>query len=247
MRHQAIEAASSPHLIHLQSPPTHMEMPNASLLRAFPLFEELPDEVIQMLNGMAVTRNHAAGTIIQLEGDPVEATYIVLKGQVKILRSSSSGREQVIHIATPGQNINLVPVLDYGPNPATVQALTSCMLLSFPCDPLRALIRREPALAVAMLTDLAARQRRLVGLIDELALHTVQGRLASLLLTRAEAAERGIPMPPMTQADMANHLGTVREMISRTLKTFEGLGLIEMRQGTIVVKNRKGLEEKIEG
>jgi CRP-like cAMP-binding protein len=196
---------------------------------------------------MAITREYPAGAIIQLEGDPTEATYIVLKGQVKILRSSPSGREQVIHIATPGQNINLVPVLDGGANPATVQALTNCAMLSFPCEPLRELIRREPALAIAMLTDLAARQRRLVGLIDELALHTVQGRLASLLLTRAEASERGIPIPPMTQADMANHLGTVREMISRTLKTFEGLGLIELKQGAIVVKDRKGLEEKIEG
>lgn len=224
-----------------------MEKKDAGLLRAFPLFAELPDAVIQALNAMAITREHVAGAIIQLEGDPADATFIVLKGQVKILRSSSSGREQVIHVATPGQNINLVPVLDGGPNPATVQALTNCTLLSFPCEPLREMIRREPALAVVMLTDLAARQRRLVGLIDELALHTVQGRLASLLLTRAEAAERGIPIPPMTQAEMANHLGTVREMISRTLKTFEGLGLIELKQGAIVVKDRKGLEEKMEG
>jgi len=224
-----------------------METQDAALLRAFPLFAELPDAVIQALGKMAITREYAAGTIIQLEDDPAEATYIVLRGQVKIIRSSPTGREQVLFVASPGQNINLVPVLDNGTNPATVQALTSCAMLSFPCEPLRGLIRREPALAVAMLTDLASRQRRLVGLIDELALHTVQGRLASLLLSRAEAAERGIPVPPMTQADMANHLGTVREMISRTLKTFEGLGLIEMKQGAIVVKNRKGLEEKIEG
>jgi CRP-like cAMP-binding protein len=224
-----------------------METQDAALLRAFPLFAELPDVVIHALAAIAITREHMAGAIIQLEGDPAEATYIVLKGQVKILRSSPSGREQVIHIATPGQNINLVPVLDNGPNPATVQALTHCTMLSLPCEPLRELIRRESSLAVAMLTDLAARQRRMVGLIDELALHTVQGRLASLLLTRAEATARGIPIPPMTQADMANHLGTVREMISRTLKTFEGLGLIEMKQGAIVVKDRQGLEEKIEG
>ncbi len=224
-----------------------METQDAALLRAFPLFAELPDAVIKALSAMAITREYAAGTLIQIEGDPAEATYIVLRGQLKILRSSSSGREQVIHVASPGQNINMVPVLDNGPNPATVQALTNCAMLSFPCEPFRDLIRHEPALAVAMLTDLAARQRRMVGLIDELALHTVQGRLASLLLTRAEAVERGIPVPPMTQADMANHLGTVREMVSRGLKTFEGLGLIELKQGSIVVKDRRGLEEKIEG
>src|SRR4051812_12522805 len=114
-----------------------METQDAALLRAFPLFAELPDAVIQALSRMAITREYAAGTIIQLEDDPAEATYIVLRGQVKILRSSPSGREQVIHVATPGQNINLVPVLDNGPNPATVQALSNCALLSFPCEPLR--------------------------------------------------------------------------------------------------------------
>jgi DNA-binding transcriptional regulator YhcF (GntR family) len=45
---------------------------------------------------------------------------------------------------------------------------------------------------------------------------------------------------------MAAQLGTVREMVSRTLRTFEGLGLIEMERGQIVVKDRAGLEEKAE-
>ena len=91
-----------------------MDTQDAALLRAFPLFAELPDAVIQALSAMAITREYTAGAIIQLEGDDAEATYIVLRGQVKILRSSPSGREQVIHVATPGQNINLVPVLDNG-------------------------------------------------------------------------------------------------------------------------------------
>jgi CRP-like cAMP-binding protein len=127
-----------------------------------------------------------------------------------------------------------------------VQTLTDATLLAFPAEPVHALMAREPAFTLALLTDLAARQRRLVGLVDELALHTVQGRLAKLLLSRAEAAERGIPVPPLTQADMATQLGTVREMVSRTLRTFEGLGLIEIKQGQIVVKDRAGLEEKAE-
>ncbi len=188
---------------------------------------------------MASVQTHPAEAIIQLEGDEAEAMYLVLRGQVKILRSSPSGREQVIHIAAPGQYINMVPLLDGGPNPATVQTLTDATLLAFPADRVHALMARAPAFTLALLTDLAARQRRLVGLVDELALHTVQGRLAKLLLARAEVAERGTPVPPLTQSDMANQLGTVREMVSRTLRTFEGLGLI-------VVKDRAGLEARLE-
>lgn len=214
-------------------------------LRAFPLFSHLSDPVIGALADMALIHERPAGAIIQIEGDEAEAMYLVLKGQVKILRASPSGREQVIHLAAPGQYINMVPLLDRGPNPATVQALTDATLLAFPAEPVHALMAREPAFTLALLTDLAARQRRLVGLVDELALHTVQSRLANLLLERAEAAERGLPVAPMTQSDIAAQLGTVREMVSRTLRTFEGLGLIETRQGQIVVKDRAGLRDKM--
>jgi CRP-like cAMP-binding protein len=84
--------------------------------------------------------------------------------------------------------------------------------------------------------------RHLVNLVDELALHTVQGRLAGLLLAQAAAAERGETAPPLTQAEMAAHLGTVREMIGRTLKTFEALGLVRVERGQITILDRAGLE-----
>jgi CRP-like cAMP-binding protein len=193
-------------------------------LRVFPLFARLPDSVLAAVADMALLQERGAGAVIQVEGDEPEAMYLVLRGQVKILRVSPSGREQVIHIAAPGQYINTVPLLDRGPNPATVQALTDVTLLAFPAEPVQALMAREPAFTLALLADLAARQRRLVGLVDDLALHTVQSRLAKLLLTRAEASERGLPVPPMTQADMAAQLGTVREMVSRTLRPSKGWG-----------------------
>jgi CRP-like cAMP-binding protein len=220
--------------------------PLANTLRALPLFAGLPEPVLNAVAEMALLQERPAGSLIQGEGDEAEAMYLVLRGQVKIMRTAPNGREQVIHIAAPGQYINMVPLLDSGPNPASVQALTDAVLLAFPAERVRGLMAHEPAFTLALLTDLAARQRRLVGLVDELALHTVQGRLAKLLLARAGAAERGVPIPPLTQADMAAQLGTVREMVSRTLRTFEGLGLIEMERGQIVVKDRAGLEEKAE-
>lgn len=217
-----------------------------AMLQAFPLFARLPGPVLDEAAAMALIQTHPAEAIVQVEGDEAEAMYLVLRGQLKVLRASASGREQVLHIAAPGQWINMVPLLDGGSNPATVQALSDATLLAFLTEKVHALMAREPAFTLALLTDLAARQRRLVSLVDELALHTVQGRLAKLLLARAEAAERGTPVPPLTQAEMAAQLGTVREMVSRTLRMFEGLGLIEVKQGQIVVKDRAGLEEKVE-
>lgn len=207
---------------------------------------ELPERIVHALAEIAVVRRFAAGTIVQLEGDPAEAMWVVLSGHVKIVRTASNGREQVLHVARPYEYINLVPMLDGGPNPATVQAMSDAVLAALPYDPLHQLMMREPAFMLALLKDLARRQRRLVALIDELALHCVQGRLARLLLSRAEAAERGEDVPPLTQAEMAAQIGTVREMVSRTLRHFEALGLISIERGTIAVKDRAGLQAQAE-
>lgn len=215
-------------------------------LRRMAARANLPDRVVDALAAIAVIREVAAGAVIQLEGDEAEAMYVVLSGRVKVIRAASNGREQVLHVAGPCDHINLVPVLDGGPNPATLQALTDAVLAAMPCEPLRELMMREPEFTMALLKDLARRQRHLVALVDELALHCVQGRLARLLLARAEAAERGEAVPPLTQAEMASQIGTVREVVSRTLRNFEELGLIATERGVIALKDRAGLAEKAE-
>jgi CRP-like cAMP-binding protein len=206
----------------------------------------LPDATVRALATIARPREYAAGALIQLEGDPAEAMYTIIAGMVKVLRTSAAGREQVLHVAGSGQHVNLVPIFDGGPCPASVQALTDVQLLALPADALRRLVAVDAALALALLADLSARQRALVNLVDDLALHTVQGRLARLLLLQAEAAERGEEVLPLTQAEMAAHLGTVREMVGRTLKTFEALGFIALERGSIVIVDRQGLRERIE-
>jgi CRP/FNR family transcriptional regulator, cyclic AMP receptor protein len=116
------------------------------------------------------------------------------------------------------------------------------LLLVLPNDAMRRVVERHPALALALLKEFTGRVRHLVNLVDEVALHTVQGRLAGLLLAQAEAAERGEGMLPLTQAEMAAHLGTVREMVGRTLKTFDALGLVRLDRGQITILDRAGLE-----
>lgn len=210
-------------------------------LRQVSFCTDLPEATIEALATIAIPLKRPAGTLIQLEGDPAEAMYIVTEGRVKISRVSSSGREQVLHILTAGQHFNAVAVFDGGPCPANAQALTDVEFLALPRDAMRAVIEQHPALALALLREFTGRLRHMVNLVEELALHTVQGRLAGLLLAQAEAAERGEAVAPLTQAEMAARLGTVREMVGRTLKNFEALGLIRLDRGMITVIDREGL------
>jgi CRP/FNR family transcriptional regulator, cyclic AMP receptor protein len=146
-----------------------------------------------------------------------------------------------------GGHFNTVPIFDGGPCPANAEALTDVQLLVLPRDQLRRVVEQHPALALALLGEFTGRLRHLVNLVDDLALHTVQGRVAGLLLDQAAAAEAGADVVPLTQADMAARLGTVREMVGRTLKTFEALGLIRVERGAITLLDREGLARQREG
>lgn len=167
--------------------------------------------------------------------------YVVIQGRVKIARIGLNGREQVLNIIPPGGHFNTVPMFDGGPCPANAEALSDVDLLVLQRHALHAVVEAHPALALALLGEFTGRLRHLVDLVDSLALHSVQGRVADLLLLQAEAAERGEVVIALTQAEMAARIGTVREMVSRTLKSFEAQGLIRLERGVVTLFDRAGL------
>ena len=200
----------------------------------------LPEPALTALARISVPVRQRAGATIQLEGDPAEQMYVVAQGRVRILRVAGSGREQILNIIGPGTHFNTVPMFDGGPCPANAEAMTDVALLALPRAPLLDLLGAHPALARALLAELSSRLRHMVNLVDELALHSVQGRLAALLLDQATAGAGA----PLTQADMAARVGTVREMVGRSLKLFEAQGLLRVDRGVITILDRAGLAEQ---
>jgi CRP-like cAMP-binding protein len=135
----------------------------------------LPEVAITALAAIAVPLQRRAGAIIQIEGEPAEAMYVVTQGRVKVVRIGAQGREQVLLIATAGHHFNSVPMFDGGPCPANAEALTDVSLLALPRVPLNRVVEEHPQLALAFLKEFTSRLRHVVNLVDELALHTVQG------------------------------------------------------------------------
>jgi CRP-like cAMP-binding protein len=212
-------------------------------LRRVGFCARLPEAAVRALAGIAAPIARPARTMLQLEGDPADVMYVITAGQVRIARIAANGREQVLNVIGPGGHFNTVPMFDGGTCPANAEALTDVTLLALPRDALLEVVEAHPSLARALLREFTGRLRHLVNLVDELSLHTVQGRLAALLVDQAEAAERGELVGPLTQAEMAARIGTVREMIGRTLKSFEALGLIRLERGNITLVDRAGLTE----
>jgi CRP/FNR family cyclic AMP-dependent transcriptional regulator len=103
------------------------------------------------------------------------------------------------------------------------------------------LFDRYPKLAQAVVTILAARCRMLVGMVEDLSLRSVTGRLAKLLLDQAAQGQDAVPL---TRQQMAARLGTIREMVSRSLRELEDEGLVQRDGRQIVIADRAALERR---
>jgi len=213
-------------------------------LRQITLFATLSEDALRRVARVAVPRAYAPGEMILLEGEPCRAAYFVTAGRVRVFRNSPSGREQVLMQLGAGQAFNLVPLFrSHSANHASVQAITAVNLAVISRDDLTALVRESPELALALLHDLAQRLDHLTDLVETLSLRTVRGRLARFLLDRAEGQEVA---RRWTQDEIAAHLGTVRDMIGRTLRSFADAGLLRMERDHIILLDRAGLESEAE-
>lgn len=209
-------------------------------LRRISIFADLSDETLARVASVAVRRVYAPGETIIIEGDPCQAAYFIAEGQVRVYRLSPGGREQVLVRLGPGQTFNTVPPFrPQGVNHANVEAATETTLYAIVGDDFRWLVSECPELALAILQDFAGRLDHLTNLVEDLSLRTVRGRLARFLLEHAEASQ---VTRRWTQDEIAAHLGTVRDMIGRTLRAFADAGLVRRDRQRIVLLDREGLE-----
>jgi CRP/FNR family cyclic AMP-dependent transcriptional regulator len=214
-------------------------------LRRIPLLAGLPDDALARFAEVAHTRLYKPGETIIFEGDPCQAAYFIAEGQVRVYRLSPGGREQVLARLEPGQAFNTVPLFQSdGVNHATVEALTPVAVYEVSASDLWHLVGQCPDLALALLQDFADRLDHLTNLVEDLSLRTVRGRLARFLL---EHADEGGVARRWTQDEIAAHLGTVRDMVGRTLRAFVDAGLVRMDRQRIVLLDREGLEAEAYG
>lgn len=218
----------------------HAVNPEAEALRRISLFANLPAETLADLARVAVRLSYEPDETILLEGAPCQAAYFVARGHARVSRVSPDGREQVLVRVGPGQSFNTVPPFqENGVNHATVQAADELTLYAIAKEDLLRLVRQAPRLAMALLQDFADRLDHLTDLAEDLSLRTVRGRLARFLL---EQGESGTVTAQWTQAEIAARLGTVREVIGRTLRALADDEIIRMDRQRIVLLDREALE-----
>ena len=124
----------------------------------------------------------------------------------------------------------------------TVRTLADTTVYIVPCDAFRRIVREHSTAALAVVAHLAGRTRHLAETVEDLALRTVRARLARCLLCRSEGS--GSTIQRWTQAEIAAHIGTVRDVVGRTLRDFSREGWIHRQRGQIVVTDQVALRRE---
>ena len=223
----------------------------AAALKKVPLFGDLSEKELGYLAERAVPRRFKAGELIFSEAEPCEGLYVVESGAVKVFKTSTGGREQVLTIEGAGGSVAELPVFDGGPYPASAAAMSNASLLFVSKRDFHALCVEHPEVALKVLKVVGSRLRRLVGIIEELSFTTVRHRLALLLFRlakrRGTRTDRGIEITlTSSNQELAAHIGTVRELVSRNLSRFQAEGLIKIEGKTIIIPSLDALQAEVE-
>lgn len=216
-------------------------------LDQFPLFANLDPAESGALAEQLGERHYAAGTVLFEAGQPVEGFYLVVSGSVKIFKLSPEGKEQIMGVFAAGQSFAEAAVFQSMRGyPASAQCLLDSVLIFVPRDILLRQIARTPELAFRLLAGMAAKLRRLVGLVEDLTLRDARGRLCRYLLTLVPEGEDEIVLP-FPQTVLARMLGITQETTSRTLKALFDEGVLEsLGPGRFRVLARDVLEVAVE-
>lgn len=215
-----------------------------STLRIVPHFSTLTVDTQQALAAVAVHKHYDAGQVIYIEGEPAEAIYVLEAGWIKATRMSKDGREQAMMFLRPVEVFGDIAVLTGTTYPGTVITLEPVWVWAIPADKALQMAQHYPDLAAAIIRHLGYRVLHYIHLVEDLSLRSVEARLAHTLLEHSELREGRLIVPRQswtTFDEMAVRLGTVRDVMGRTLRTLEGEGLIKVERREIVLLDPKGL------
>lgn len=221
--------------------------PVLDALAAIPFFAGLDRDALERLTGSMRSRRFRRGEVIFHLGDPGDALFVIMSGDVKISLPSETGEEAILATLGSGAVFGELALLDGAPRSASATALTATETVVLPRDRFRELIATEAGVRDALLASIAGELRRLTTHVEELHFLDITGRLAARLVRLAQdggtrTADGGIRLRKnLTQGDLAAMVGCTRQSVNKLLGQFTDDGMIRLEREGIVVTDMDGL------
>ena len=205
-------------------------MIDAETLDRTTLFDGINDAARRELATRSTLRHFTRDEVLWTAGSEPRGLFVILAGSVRVVRETA-GRHSVIHTEGPNGTLGEVPLFEGTTLPATAIASEATECVCITAAALDAAIQADSGVARIFLGRLAKRVRGLVDRVERLSAHSVRRRLAAFLIERDQlAGSRGVGgvfSLGRSQQAVAEELGTVREVLVRSLRELRESGLID--------------------
>jgi len=215
-------------------------MSTAPAAKLFPLLADLTPASRELLAASVKRIACDGGVPLVARGDHIAGAYLVEKGALRVYYVSAEGREGTLYWVEPGQTCILAINCMFSglAYPAWVESDGETEVSLVPGDVYRRLFATEPSVQRFTFDNLSGRLFELMQLIEETASQGLEARIAAFLLRRSKGEES----VAITQEQIARHLATSREVVSRVLRALQARRLIETSQGHVTLLDPAGLQ-----
>lgn len=205
-----------------------------------PLFSGLNSQQLAILNDITHVNDYSAGEILFLEGEPADAFYAILEGEIKIIKVTAEGKEIILEKMGKGDFFGEMGILEEKNRSATALINKKSKLLVLEKDNFVGFIKDNPEIALKIIIELSHRLRQANQEIEGLAFMDVETRLKRLLLRLAKKCKTNGLMEierEITHQEMAKYIGSSRETVTRLINKLETEGLLKIEEDKIILKN----------
>jgi CRP/FNR family transcriptional regulator len=224
--------------------PALTSVSQANVTALYPALRSLPDAELATVCQPSARLALPAGTELFSERQHCKGFPLLLAGTVKVIKNTSAGREMLLYRVEPGGSCIITSscLLGHTSYSARGIAETPLSLLFLPAALFDKLIAENAAFRDFVFHLFSDRIAELMQLVEEVAFHRLDQRLAKLLIVKSGS---GNALNATHQA-LADELGSVREIISRLLKGFAAQGLVGLGREQIILLDRDGLKQLAE-
>ncbi len=196
---------------------------------------ELPTDVIDDLMAGAVRLKIPASSVIHREGEGAPVLELVVSGLVRVFVTARDGRTMTVRYCRPGALLGVMSLFIPGfALPAAVQALVDAEVLALSPGVARRAAAQDIRVTQAFLREQSERAISFLYEVPGSAFATVRQRVARHLL---DIASEGTPelVVPVSQQQLAESVGTVREVIVRVLRELRAAGVVHTERNRIII------------
>lgn len=206
------------------------------------LFEQLSDAEMRQAASHGQVMELRSGQTIFSQDEPCHQFYLVQRGMIKLYRISVDGTEKIMDLAGPKQ-LFAEAVMFVGKYPVHAAAIEPSTVFAFDCKDFMTQMHNNVELCFRLMSNMSQRLHGMIDEIDRLTLHNGTQRLAQYLL---EQVPEGVMQSScirllVPKLVIASRLGIQPETFSRIMARLRSDGMIEMHNGTILLKDLDGL------